>query len=117
VASAIHTVLLKITARPCPLQTIEFIEEDGELPPYTGDHFCFYITDFKKAFDRCKELGLVWINPRFTHLDKTESYEDALIYKQFRIRDIVGKSGELLIRQELEIRMVDHHAYPLHQQK
>ena len=31
-------------------QTIEFVEmeDDGDKPAYTGDHFCIYISDFKR---------------------------------------------------------------------
>lgn len=29
-------------------QTMEFVEQEGELPAYTGDHFCIYISDFKR---------------------------------------------------------------------
>jgi hypothetical protein len=39
----------------------------------TGDHFCFYLSDLKTWFDKCRAEGIVWVNPRFTHLDETRT--------------------------------------------
>lgn len=96
-------------------QFLDFEETDGDLPPYTGDHICIYIADFKTCFERLSEAGLVWINPRFTHLDATSNgnWDEACQYKQFRFKAITAPDGEVLLEQEHEVRMVDHGSCPL----
>jgi len=39
----------------------------------TGDHFCFYLSNLKTWFERCRDAGVVWVNPRFIHLDETRT--------------------------------------------
>lgn len=75
---------VEIKGGPRGCQKLEFIETDGDVPPYTGDHFCFYVADLKACFEGCKQAGVVWVNPRFSHLDASETWEDCVTYKQFR---------------------------------
>ena len=34
-----------------------------------GEHMAIYIDDFAGCFERLLAKGLIWVNPRFLHLD------------------------------------------------
>mmetsp|Transcript_25824 Transcript_25824/g.45859 ORF Transcript_25824/g.45859 Transcript_25824/m.45859 type:complete len:302 (-) Transcript_25824:151-1056(-) len=96
-------------------QQIFFLETEGvAVDEDRGEHMAIYIGDFEGCFKRCKNLGLVWVNPRFKHLDNTETLEDARSSQTFRIRDVKGwDTGEHLLRLEHEIRSLKHPLCPL----
>jgi len=96
-------------------QFIYFQEEEGvDSMEDNGEHMAIYIGDFEGCFTRCDKLGLVWINPRFVHLDNTKTLNDALSSNAFRIRDIIDPaSGVHLLRLEHEIRSSVHPSCPL----
>ena len=98
---------------PGGVQKLEFFEVDGPLPAYTGDHFCVYVSDLQQTFEQCDAAGIVWVNPRFTHLDESRTWHDCERYKQFRLLRLVDESGLTIQEQEHEIRMVTHPSYPL----
>jgi len=98
---------------PGGCQKIEFFEIDSELPRYTGDHFCIYLADLKTRFEKCRAAGVVWVNPRFLHLDETRTWDECVRYKQFRLKHITDLDGCVLYEQEHEIRMAEHSSYPL----
>jgi len=99
-------------------QTIQYVEVGAgeELPKYTGDHLCVYVSDYEAVFERCLAAGVVWVNPRFTHLDKSETLEEAWHYKQFRFKDIPGPDGTVIYTQEHEVRTIEHPSCPINKQ-
>jgi len=78
-----------------------------------GEHVAIYIGDFVGCFERLLERGLIFVNPRFEHLDKSRTVEEALHYNCFRFKDIVDPaSGEKLFELEHEVRCTDHKSCP-----
>ena len=64
-----------IIGGPSPnVQRIVF-EETAGVGEYNGDHFCFYMHDFENVFERCRELDILYVNARFTHLDDSRTLE------------------------------------------
>jgi len=96
-------------------QLIHFLEAKGvEATDDDGEHVAMYIGDFLGTFKRCHKLGLVWVNPRFVHLDNTKSLKEAVESQTFRIRDLKDpKTGEVLLRLEHEIRSAKWPRCPL----
>ena len=78
----------------------------------TGLHVAIYIASFKKAYERLKQLDLIWTNPRFAHLDRCDTWEEAHASRQFRFRKIVDlETREVLLELEHEVRAVRHFQY------
>jgi len=74
-----------------------------------GLHVCVYIADFKAAFERLQRRGLTWTNPRFVHLDRCDTWDEAAASRQFRIRHVVDlETGEKLLELEHEVRAQRH---------
>mmetsp|Transcript_27612 Transcript_27612/g.51502 ORF Transcript_27612/g.51502 Transcript_27612/m.51502 type:complete len:309 (-) Transcript_27612:206-1132(-) len=96
-------------------QHIYFEEHKGvDVKEDNGEHLAIYIGDYEECFKRCQKHGVVWVNPRFTHLDNTRTLEEAVESRNYRIRDIVDTvTGELLLRLEHEVRALDHFRSPL----
>mmetsp|Transcript_20191 Transcript_20191/g.38963 ORF Transcript_20191/g.38963 Transcript_20191/m.38963 type:complete len:190 (-) Transcript_20191:153-722(-) len=96
-------------------QHIYFQEAEGvDVKDDNGEHLAIYIGDYEECFKRCQKQGVVWVNPRFTHLDNTLTLEEAVESRNYRIRDIVDTvTGKLLLRLEHEVRAVDHFRSPL----
>ncbi len=85
------------------------------LLPYDGHHIALYVgetaQDFEKAFENCKLINLVWVNPRFK--DNATDLAGARYWKQFRFKEIVDlNTGEPLLELEHEVRCVEHEAWP-----
>merc|ERR1712150_368217 len=53
-----------------------------------GLHICIYICEFKRVYEALKARGLIWTNPRFAHLDKCDTYEEASADRQLRFRSV-----------------------------
>lgn len=78
-----------------------------------GEHIAIYVKDYAGCFERLLEKGLIWVNPRFVHLDKSTTLEEAWKYSTFRFKDIVElDSGEKLFELEHEVRTVMHKSCP-----
>lgn len=89
-------------------QKITFVEQ-SEVPPYTGDHFCFYIRDFENIFTRCMDRKLLYVNPRFTWLDDSNNLEQARHWQAYRIMEVKeGDDQPTLLHEEHEIRSMGH---------
>lgn len=74
-----------------------------------GLHLCIYVAHFKAAFERLAQLGLVWTNPRFAHLDTCDSYSEAHASRQFRFKEIVDlETRQPLLEIEHEVRAQRH---------
>jgi len=71
-----------------------------------------YVRDLGEVFDRCEELGLVWVNPRFKRCARTR--EEAMEQGMFRILKIVDPDGKgELLELEHEIRSTARSSCPL----
>ena len=81
-----------------------------------GVHIAIYVSDWKGAYERLSALGLTWSNPRFTHLDMCDDFEQARASRQFRFKHIVDPSGERLLELEHETRALRHFQWfkPVH---
>ena len=81
-----------------------------------GIHICVYITNFATAYAALKEKGLIWTNPRFKHLDRCDTFEEAAASRQFRFRTLVddGDAGAPLLELEHETRTVRHFQFMKH---
>lgn len=94
-------------------QSIKFVEQP-EVPPYNGDHFAIYIRDFESVFSRCAQRDLLYVNPRFTHLDNSRTLEQAEHWQAFRIMEVRDDAEQqTLLVEEHEIRSANHKFMPL----
>lgn len=92
-------------------QHIRFFEcASGTVPAdYNGDHFCIYVGDFEGCFERCHDLDLLYVNPRFTFLDETRTLDEARKFQAFRVMDVANRrSAKPLFTEEHEIRSRNH---------
>ncbi|GMH56020.1 hypothetical protein TL16_g02041 [Triparma laevis f. inornata] len=92
------------------IQNIVF-EENEKVEEYDGHHLAIYVASgvsgFTEVFNRAKDLGVVWVNPRFS--DKADTLEKALECMQFRFKDIKDvDTGEVLYELEHEVRCSEH---------
>eukprot|EP00929_Paragymnodinium_shiwhaense_P077721 TRINITY_DN40070_c0_g1_i3.p1 TRINITY_DN40070_c0_g1~~TRINITY_DN40070_c0_g1_i3.p1 ORF type:complete len:370 (+),score=65.88 TRINITY_DN40070_c0_g1_i3:143-1111(+) len=79
----------------------------------TGEHVAIYVGDYEGCFNRLLEQNLIYVNPRFVHLDKSTTLEEALDYKTFRFRDVVDlATGKVLFQLEHEVRTTMHKSCP-----
>lgn len=81
-----------------------------------GVHICIYIPNFKSTYETLQRQGLIWTNPRFTHLDSCDTWEEAYESRTFRFKDIVdvdetAGSGRMLLELEHETRPMMHGQY------
>jgi len=112
-------------------QSVRFVEVE-KPPPTTGEHFAIYVSRFEETFSKCLDNNLVWVNPRFVHLDNSTDLPSAREYKQFRIRHVPKTDMDVEARQvitsdtemdipkstaafalEHEVRSVFHKSSPL----
>mmetsp|Transcript_27856 Transcript_27856/g.47350 ORF Transcript_27856/g.47350 Transcript_27856/m.47350 type:complete len:402 (-) Transcript_27856:760-1965(-) len=77
-----------------------------------GVHACIYIPNFRGMYNSLKERNLIWTNPRFTHLDSCDTWEEACASRTFRFKDIINlKTGEKILEFEHETRPMLHGQY------
>eukprot|EP00928_Gymnodinium_smaydae_P034209 TRINITY_DN24301_c0_g1_i1.p1 TRINITY_DN24301_c0_g1~~TRINITY_DN24301_c0_g1_i1.p1 ORF type:complete len:352 (-),score=42.16 TRINITY_DN24301_c0_g1_i1:248-1249(-) len=94
-----------------PLTDLEEKEQAGEGGG-EGLHVCIYVADFKTCYERLKQRGLIWTNPRFRHLDTCDSFAEAHASRQFRFKTIIDlDSGKPLLELEHECRALRHYQY------
>jgi len=95
-------------------QTVEFAEQQGEIPEYDGHHIAVYITSFDECYRRLAEAGLLYNNPRFPTLTY-ETLERAQGHNEFRILEIRDPEdlSTVLYSLEHEIRHPLHTGFPL----
>eukprot|EP00584_Thalassiosira_punctigera_P003434 CAMPEP_0172529222 /NCGR_PEP_ID=MMETSP1067-20121228/3361_1 /TAXON_ID=265564 ORGANISM="Thalassiosira punctigera, Strain Tpunct2005C2" /NCGR_SAMPLE_ID=MMETSP1067 /ASSEMBLY_ACC=CAM_ASM_000444 /LENGTH=415 /DNA_ID=CAMNT_0013313241 /DNA_START=21 /DNA_END=1268 /DNA_ORIENTATION=+ len=85
---------------------------DDIIKRMEGVHACFYIPSFQSAYDMLKDRNLIWTNPRFTHLDRCDTWEEARASRTFRFKDILDlKTGEKVLELEHETRPMLHGQY------
>jgi len=99
---------------PQPSQRLVLEEKEGESGQELGEHMAIYIGDYAGCFERLRARGLVWVNPRFLHLDNSTTLEEAWHYNCFRFKDVVDpRTGEKLFELEHEVRSTGHKSCPL----
>lgn len=77
-----------------------------------GVHVCIYIPNFSRSYNALKERNLIWTNPRFTHLDSCDTWEECAASRTFRFKDIIDvRTGEKLLELEHETRPMLHGQY------
>ena len=73
-----------------------------------GIHICIYAHDFYGLYRRLQDRSLIWTNPRFTRLDKCDTWEDAKKSRTLRFKRIVDPDNNLLMELEHETRPLRH---------
>ncbi|KAL7472097.1 hypothetical protein ACHAXS_012423 [Conticribra weissflogii] len=85
---------------------------DEDLGQMNGVHACIYISEFQSMYNKLKERDLIWTNPRFTHLDSCDTWEEACGSRTFRFKDIVDMdTGAKVLELEHETRPMMHGQY------
>lgn len=85
---------------------------DDIVKQMEGVHACIYIPNFRQNYDALKEKDLIWTNPRFTHLDSCDTWEEAHASRTFRFKDILDMTtGDKLLELEHETRPMMHGQY------
>ena len=86
--------------------------DDESIAQMQTVHACVYIPEFETTYKRLKEKGLIWTNPRFTHLDSCDTWEEAAACRTFRFKDIIdARTGESVLELEHETRPMTHGQY------
>jgi len=99
-------------------QRLVLRDTPGATGKEVGEHVAIYVGDFEGCFLRLLSRGLVWVNPRFKHLDATTTLEEARKDHCFRFREVVdAESGAALFELEHEVRSTSHRSCPLHPPK
>jgi hypothetical protein len=83
------------------------------LDQMKGMHICIYAAPvFRELYQRLAAQSLVWTNPRFTHLDRCDTVDEALAARTLRFKNIVDlESGKVLLELEHETRSTRHGQY------
>jgi catechol-2,3-dioxygenase len=85
---------------------------DDDVKAMEGVHICIYANDFKGLYNRLASKKLIWTNPRFTHLDRCDTWEEAVASRTLRFKDIIDLStGEKILELEHETRPLRHGQY------
>lgn len=99
---------------PGKAQRLVLKEEEKSTGKEVGEHMAIYIGDYEGCFNRLLERGLIFVNPRFKHLDASTNLEEALRDSCFRFKNVVDlETGQLLFELEHEVRNVHHKSCPL----
>ena len=93
-----------------------FVESDEltteSVEKQQGVHACIYISNFQSTYQELKDRGLIWTNPRFTHLDTCDTWEEACASRTLRFKDMLDvKTGEKVYELEHETRSLTHGQY------
>ncbi|CAM9811143.1 unnamed protein product, partial [Heterosigma akashiwo] len=93
-----------------------FVENENlseqDIKAMEGVHICVYAHNFKGLYDRLKARGLIWTNPRFTHLDSCDTWEETNASRTLRFKDIIDLgTGEKVLELEHETRALRHGQY------
>ena len=83
--------------------------DDESIAQMQTVHACVYIPEFETTYKRLKEKDLIWTNPRFTHLDSCDTWEEAAACRTFRFKDIIdARTGLTVLELEHETRPMTH---------
>ena len=82
---------------------------EADLQRMRGVHICIYVAAFQSLYERLSARGLIWTNPRFTHLDSCDSWDEAQASRTLRFKHLVnGDKSETLYEMEHETRSLRH---------
>lgn len=82
------------------------------LQQMNGVHACIYIPHYQMTYQTLKRHNLIWTNPRFTHLDSCDTWEEAYASRTFRFKDILNlATGQKVMEFEHETRPMMHGQY------
>lgn len=85
---------------------------ESDMRDMQGVHVCFYADDFEGLYHRLADKGLIWTNPRFTHLDSCDTWEEAAASRTLRFKDVIDlETGEKILELEHETRPLRHGQY------
>jgi hypothetical protein len=92
---------------------VESLELTAEsLDKMLGVHVCIYIPNFQHTYQQLKNRDLIWTNPRFTHLDCCDTWEEACASRTLRFKYILDvTTGKKLFELEHETRPMTHGQY------
>jgi hypothetical protein len=95
---------------------LAFVENEkvskDDVKKMEGVHICFYANNFKALYHRLHEMGNIWTNPRFVHLDSCDTWEEAAASRTLRFKDIRDlATEEKLLELEHETRPLRHGQY------
>ena len=97
-----HLVYLQSNMKESKEKEQEFFDQ------MKGIHICIYAQNFKSLYERLSDRKLVWTNPRFTHLDQCDTWEDAKNSRTLRFRHIADAENNVLMEVEHETRPLRH---------
>ena len=123
VGCTIHTMMS--SSAPCCCITVGpgvhlvYVEQKeltgDDIEAMNGVHICVYAEKFKELYDRLKERQLIWTNPRFTHLDSCDTWQEAKESRTLRFKDIIdageGSTPKPIFELEHETRPMRHGQY------
>lgn len=85
---------------------------NDQVEQMKGVHACIYISSFQETYQRLKQHNLIWTNPRFTHLDSCDTWEEAVASRTLRFKDVLDlETGDKLLEFEHETRPLMHGQY------
>lgn len=85
---------------------------DDAIKQMEGVHACIYIPNFQATYNKLEDQKLIWTNPRFTHLDRCDTWEEAWASRTLRFKDIVDlATGKKVLELEHETRAMLHGQY------
>lgn len=76
-----------------------------------GVHICIYVQDFEGLYARLSAQNVIWTNPRFTHLDSCDTWEEARASRTLRFKDIKDGQKKKVLELEHETRPMRHGQY------
>jgi len=93
------------------VKQVLIFKESDELFPYSGYHFCIYISDFSSTYKKLEKYNLLFNQPKFE--DKCHTLEQALSFSQFRVKSIVNPddTSEVVLELEHEVRSLYHQSF------
>ena len=83
-------------------------DEDLSLPAYPsnhGPHISLYVTNLSKAYQMAEELGVLYVNPRFSRRANTEEEAiDQCMFRLIQIVDPLDEEKKVILNLEHEVR-------------
>lgn len=79
-----------------------------------GIHVCIYVHNFHGLYKRLKNKSLIWTNPRFTRLDRCDTWEDSRKSRTLRFKHVIDETNSdsnepiVLMTLEHETRALRH---------
>lgn len=110
VGPGVHLVFVEQQQRRDGTNSEDSLLEEA-MEAMKGVHICLYTHNFESLYHRLSEKKLIWTNPRFTHLDSCDTWEEAWASRTLRFRYIVDADDKPLLELEHETRPLRHGQY------